>query len=174
MSYHGYAPGYAQVIDSPASIQITPMQIDTWNRDRMNLTGSRFVAGPEPRNSWAPEGAEYSGLLECPLTTRITKDIDADYVAMQSGSVCPRPITAAEECFAAVSKTFKSVNASTRVGPDATQPLGCSVLSSSDGGGVKALFNNLVLPGGADEGWSNRIRARRAADNCVLEIFPHR
>ena len=92
MSYHGYAPGYAQVIDSPTSIQITPMQIDTRNRDRMNLTGSRFVAGHEPRNSWAPEGAEYSGLLECPLTTRITKDIDSNYITMQSGSTCPKAI----------------------------------------------------------------------------------
>ena len=32
MSYHGYAPGYAQLIDSPTAFQITPMQIDTWNR----------------------------------------------------------------------------------------------------------------------------------------------
>jgi hypothetical protein len=28
-SYHGYAPGYAQVIDSPERFQITPMQVST-------------------------------------------------------------------------------------------------------------------------------------------------
>ena len=29
-SYHGYAPGYGQVIEAPQSLQLTPMQIDTW------------------------------------------------------------------------------------------------------------------------------------------------
>ena len=61
-------------------------------RDKMSKTGGKFVAGPEPRNSLAPEGAEYSGLLECPLTTRITKDIDSNYITMQSGSTCPKAI----------------------------------------------------------------------------------
>jgi len=47
-SFHGYAPGFAQVIQSPHSIQITPMQIDTWNRDLMNLDDPKmkFVPGP--------------------------------------------------------------------------------------------------------------------------------
>ena len=39
------------------------------------------VAGPLPSASEAPKGAEYSGLLECPMTTRITKAIDGGYVA---------------------------------------------------------------------------------------------
>merc|ERR1712038_276763 len=44
-SFHGYAPGYAQVIESPTSIYITPMQIDTWHRDKMNISaGSPFVS----------------------------------------------------------------------------------------------------------------------------------
>ena len=50
------------------------MQIDTWNRAEMNLTGSRFVPGPYPKNVLAPKtgpDAVYSGLLECPLTTRV-------------------------------------------------------------------------------------------------------
>merc|ERR1719183_2892330 len=83
-SFHGYPPGFAQVIVSPEKLQITPMQIDTWHRERMNLTGSPFVSGPVPRNSLAPtEGPDalYSGLLECPVTTRLHKDIDAGYVS---------------------------------------------------------------------------------------------
>ena len=41
-----YAPSYAQIIESPTEMQITPMQIDTWNRDKMNLsTNSPFVSG---------------------------------------------------------------------------------------------------------------------------------
>merc|ERR1719236_196466 len=48
-SFHGYAPGYAQVIDSPTQFQITPMQIDTWNRDKMNVSHpTKFVPGPAP------------------------------------------------------------------------------------------------------------------------------
>ena len=142
MSYHGYAPGFAQLIDSPTAFQITPMQIDTWNRDQMSNTGGRFVAGPEPRSSLAPKGAQYSGLLECPLTTRITKDIDSNYVTMQSGSSCSNAIKTAGECFEAVSKTFKSAKATNTTVSDAGQPGGCSAVSSTDGKGIKALFNN--------------------------------
>ena len=54
-SFHGYAPGYAQVIESPRQFHITPMQIDTWNRDKMNLTyPSKMVSGPVPRSTLAP------------------------------------------------------------------------------------------------------------------------
>ena len=56
------------------------MQIDTWNRDAMNLTGSKFVPGPQPKQSGArPRHGEemfYSGILECPLTTRVTKHLE--------------------------------------------------------------------------------------------------
>ena len=85
-SFHGYAPGYAQVIDSPEAIQITPMQIDTWQRDAMPRAGqpgaAKFVPGPVPRASLAPTSgpdAIYSGLLECPKTTRVHADLDNEY-----------------------------------------------------------------------------------------------
>ena len=54
-SFHGYPPSYAQVIYSPERFQFTPMQIDTWHREKMNLTGSPFVQGPVPRNAWSPK-----------------------------------------------------------------------------------------------------------------------
>lgn len=60
-SYHGFSPGHALVLESPTSVQITPMQIDTWNRDEMNINGSlppKFVAGPLPKASQAPPNAE--------------------------------------------------------------------------------------------------------------------
>ena len=76
-TYHGLAPPFAQIIGSPTHVSVVPMQIDTWNRDKMNLTGhSSFVPGIAPKNSYAPTtgvDAIYSGLLECPLTTRIRK-----------------------------------------------------------------------------------------------------
>lgn len=75
-TYHGLAPPFAQLIESPTHVSVVPMQIDTWNRDEMNLTNTKFVPGPTPKNSYAPTtgvDAIYSGLLECPLTTRIRK-----------------------------------------------------------------------------------------------------
>ena len=61
-SFHGYAPGYGQVLESPQELQLTPMQIDTWNRAEMDLLkGEPFVPGPLPRSSLAPPGAGYSG-----------------------------------------------------------------------------------------------------------------
>jgi len=75
-TYKGLAPPFAQIIGSPTRVSVVPMQIDTWNRDKMNLTGGAFVPGIAPKNSFAPTtgvDAIYSGLLECPLTTRIRK-----------------------------------------------------------------------------------------------------
>ena len=40
-TFHGFAPGHALVIDSPTAFQVTPMQIDTWNRAEMNISGNR-------------------------------------------------------------------------------------------------------------------------------------
>jgi len=61
---------------------------------------TKFVPGPMPRNSLAPHGAMYSGLLECPVTTRIRKLVDGGYVPLSRGS-CQHPIQSAAECFAA-------------------------------------------------------------------------
>ena len=56
------------------------MRVSTaWNRDKMNISGgSPFVPGPYPKMALAPRDgpdAIYSGLLECPLTDRIAKEI---------------------------------------------------------------------------------------------------
>ena len=41
-TYHGFPPGYALVVDSPTAMQLSPMQIDTWNRDAMNISGPGY------------------------------------------------------------------------------------------------------------------------------------
>ena len=95
-SYHGFPKGYAQLVHSPVTWKLQPMQIDTWNREN-NYTASKnggvnpfnmtswprgeFMAGPQPVNSWAPRhdsnpATVYSGLLECPCTDRITKVVE--------------------------------------------------------------------------------------------------
>ena len=138
LSYHGYAPGYVQVLESPTQFQITPMQIDTWNRDKMNLTGpTRFVPGPVPRSSLAPtEGPDalYSGLLECPLTTRIHKTVGTTYTLSNghTGSTfCASLITTAKVCGNAATQVLgNGTHYSTVVQSNNTAlPLGCSVTS---------------------------------------------
>lgn len=44
----GYPKGYAQIIELPDTFQITPMQIDTWNRNMNNAT---FLPGPLSKSS---------------------------------------------------------------------------------------------------------------------------
>ena len=51
----------AQLIDSPTTFHIQPMQIDTKNRF---YNGTDFKPGVLPRSSTAPPNASYSGLLE--------------------------------------------------------------------------------------------------------------
>ena len=146
-TYHGFPAPYARLIESPRQVQFTPMQIDTWHREKMsfNVSGSSpFVAGPQPRNSLAKHpNALYSGLLECPLTTRITKQMQADATLRMTGA-CPYPTTFASECFsnakAALGPSLDSlVDIKTSTGSDPTRPIGCSV--ALDDGDVSIFFN---------------------------------
>merc|ERR1740117_1733811 len=51
---HMAPPGYAQLVESPYQLSGSPMQIDTWNRDKMNINGGGpFVPGPVPKHSLA-------------------------------------------------------------------------------------------------------------------------
>jgi hypothetical protein len=216
-SFHGFAPGYAQIVKSPKTLQITPMYIDTWNRDKMNHTvdkdgnASPFAVGPVrilchstrspaspppphflctyslgrtapltqeschrhlcvalqlPRNSFAAPGAEYSGLLECPVTTRLRKDIAADYAVAAAGNGCDAPagaptetdgsgttgITTAAECFQAAAKELTLISnglAVTNTSIDREdRPPGCSVASDGAGQGVTVMFNHAAHSSG--------------------------
>eukprot|EP00980_Cylindrotheca_fusiformis_P016758 scaffold5048_cov121-Cylindrotheca_fusiformis.AAC.9 len=75
-SYHGYPKGYAQIVESPDTYMIAPMQIVTWNR---NMKNSSFLPGPLLRSSRIPPEAGYSGLLECPCTDRIDFELGMTY-----------------------------------------------------------------------------------------------
>lgn len=150
-TFHGSAPGFVQIIESPTEMQITPMQIDTWNRDKMNLTGnSPFVSGPVPRNSLAPTvgvDALYSGLLECPLTTRITKNIESNYDLLGSGRCDDKGLIAtAAECFSAAAKALGLRDSAgvllTKIVNEANTaaPTGCSITALS-AGKFEVVFN---------------------------------
>lgn len=136
------------------------MQIDTWHRARMNLSaGSPFVSGPVPRNSLSPTtgpDALYSGLLECPLTTRITKDIDSGYDVMAGGN-CPHQIQTAAECFSAVGKALGPTLAKgahhSIVSAPTTQVRGCSVAQNHSSGTLDIVFNTA-----ANQSSSSRVQ----------------
>jgi hypothetical protein len=134
-SFHGYAPGFAQLLQSPKEIQITPMQIDTWHRDEMDLDldSTRFVAGPLPRSSLAPKiNATYSGLLECPVSTRIHKHLPPQGFFPLAQGTCSKDgsITTSDDCLKAVTELVRETDSKTRIqqseGNDPNRPKGCS------------------------------------------------
>lgn len=128
-------------VEAPEQLLFGPMQINTRNPDG----SGRRCAGdcPLPRASKAPFNATYSGLLECPCTTRVTKEFGG-YLTQASG-VCNGPITTSTECFAAaatvVSQKKHGVAKNFTVS-DATVPHGCFV-KSGEQGTFEAVFNSL-------------------------------
>ena len=138
------------------------MFIDTWNRDEMNISGgSKFVAGPLPKHAESPEGARYSGLLECPLTDRIAKvfpgggssntgfnsTFSPTILPCKGGNssttVCEHAIVSAETCFAvAQRKVGKTVVLKTSTGASNTTASGCEFYCFVKR--MSAYFHNLM------------------------------
>ena len=163
-TYHALARPFAHVIESPEVVHVTPMQIDTWNRDEMSLTGSKFVAGPAPKRSLAPvtgPDAVYSGLLECPLTTRLRKhvttpwngtnatqlnDCAATNPAAPRACAAGRALNTSAACFAAARALPGLAPAAraalrTSTGSSTTMPAGCSLSLDAATGAATAYFN---------------------------------
>mmetsp|Transcript_19740 Transcript_19740/g.44426 ORF Transcript_19740/g.44426 Transcript_19740/m.44426 type:complete len:904 (+) Transcript_19740:70-2781(+) len=162
-SFHGYPNGYAQLIDSPRSWTVTPMQIDTRNRDCgvtpadvKNCT--KFTPGPEPRStrflSGVPQHTNYSGLLECPCTGSYggdpsiygpatkTKVLEHQYSTQGSGTcAADHRVASAADCFAAAPTLgINATHFSNNTVLDAKLPLACSVMLQPDGSAT-AYFN---------------------------------
>ena len=75
-SFHGTPRGYAQLIDSPATADFVHMSINTRNPAGHNLDPA---AAPQPRSSTSllpGAGSGWSGVLECPCTTRRVIDLE--------------------------------------------------------------------------------------------------
>lgn len=130
MSYHGYPRGYAQLIESPDVFKISPMQIDTWNRETM--TDARFSPGPLPKSSQTPDDAGYSGLLECPCSDRLEKKWAMTY-ALNSSDACTGAVQNASECFFAATAVNQSEKFSNHAITDPSKPTGCSIEQHHDG-----------------------------------------
>lgn len=150
-SFHAYAPPFAQIVESPTTFAGSAMQIDTWNRDKMNITGGPFVPGPVPRSSLAPKSGKdaiYSGILECPITTRIQKIYNPGSEGFNDSFVaqvtpCAHTITNEDSCFAA-GKALPGLGhatITTQTVHDADTPPGCTVAVSIDGSKAQFTFN---------------------------------
>merc|ERR1712180_157878 len=134
-SYHGYPRGMAQLIESPTTFHIQPMQIDTKNR---HYHGPDFRPDLLPRAA-APPNASYSGLLECPCTDRIVKKVEVEYTPQSQGS-CSVAVNNVTECFLAAYKVEGGkVDYNSSVS-SASLPSHCSVVKYKNGSTI-AYYN---------------------------------
>mmetsp|Transcript_19469 Transcript_19469/g.23306 ORF Transcript_19469/g.23306 Transcript_19469/m.23306 type:complete len:842 (-) Transcript_19469:99-2624(-) len=157
-SYHGYPSGYAQLIESPNEWHITPMQIDTRNRDcgvtpaDIHNCTNGYHPGPEPKQARMgfkvpTSGTNYSGLLECPCNGRFggdpafytdktkTKIIEHRFSALgnETCSVQHR-VSTPQACFDAAASVGVDVrHVSNMSVTDKSIPEGCTMAANSNG-----------------------------------------
>ena len=147
-SFHGYPEGYAQLIESPNMWHITPMQIDTRNRDcgvtPADITNcTKFLPGPEPKQAryglGIPPDTNYSGLLECPCNSRYggdpifyplanSKIIEHKYQLGSGACKSGQAVTEPSSCF--IGAQTLGLNASHFINQtlsDPKLPKGCSI-----------------------------------------------
>ena len=126
----------------------------------MNISGGDpFVPGPYPKHALAPrEGPDaiYSGLLECPLTDRIAKEVKGGASGFENTTVaqvfkcgatkepqvCEHSVETAAACFSSAAKLLgNSTKVTTKTVSDSSVPAGCSVSGSEDGSSATVTFN---------------------------------
>lgn len=139
-SFHGYPNKYAQLIYSPKYFNIQPMQIDTRNRNPKYINSSIFHAGLLPKRSAAPKNAPYSGLLECPCTTRKNISISHNYNTVISGG-CRNNIDNITSCQQQVVNLGGNVtHTNIQHISNPKYPSGCSFIQDSQG-----IVRNITL-----------------------------
>ena len=127
VSFHGYAKGFAQLIHSPTTWTNNPMIINT-NKKLTDDTSPGPIGGPQPRNSLAPQGADYQGILECPCTTKSDKILDG-YKTKSHGQCGADQIESGTECaHAAASAGMLPI-----VGNTSGAGFGCKATLGSEG-----------------------------------------
>ena len=188
-SYHGFAYPTAYVIDSPQSLHVMPMQIDTWNRDHMNISGgSPFVPGPVPKHSLAGKGrggpgaVPYSGILECPLTSRVQKTVQggngfndtvqpALFACSSKVTACEHTVDTAASCFAAAAAQGAGKKVTTSQGASSTMPGGCSITVNATTGTVAAFFNtNTKSEACCGQGVTSLVGATESLTRLAMSI----
>ena len=141
-SFHGYPNNKAQLIHSPKSFYIQPMQIDTRNRDPKYINDkSQYHPGLLPKNNKAPPTASYSGLSECPCTDRLKKNIKKTY-KIQSKGYCKKPILNETECYNQVSKQSGKIMGNLKIINSSNEPSGCYFIKDNKNQ-ITGYLNNI-------------------------------
>ena len=130
-SFHGYPNNYAQLVYSPMTFRIQPMQIDTRNRDIKYINDPVFHSSILPKNTGAPMNASYSGLLECPCTTRINKTYTHEYNSLTNG-YCSKPILDSKICYKQGLELSNTKFNNFNIINESSLPYGCSFRSNND------------------------------------------
>eukprot|EP01063_Lacrimia_lanifica_P013698 TRINITY_DN20314_c0_g1_i1.p1 TRINITY_DN20314_c0_g1~~TRINITY_DN20314_c0_g1_i1.p1 ORF type:complete len:742 (+),score=233.77 TRINITY_DN20314_c0_g1_i1:50-2227(+) len=128
--FHGAPKGAGSVVYSPATFSFYPMQINT-----NDGSGAKRASGPGPSH---PAGTHFnpdytvSPLIECPCTTRTTKQAGA--LTGQAAGRCQALPVGQEDCFAGAAHLFHSRVATNATVATAAAPPGCFVSRTAAGG----------------------------------------
>eukprot|EP01062_Namystynia_karyoxenos_P053990 TRINITY_DN4407_c0_g1_i1.p1 TRINITY_DN4407_c0_g1~~TRINITY_DN4407_c0_g1_i1.p1 ORF type:complete len:832 (+),score=241.78 TRINITY_DN4407_c0_g1_i1:80-2575(+) len=133
--------GYGQFLESPTHMALNPMLINTKN------PGGKGRGGPLPKargrdgggGSMAPPGANYSGLMECPCTTRVTRVLHGYTTVLHGSCAAGKGVGSAQECFNAAAVMVSPLLLN-RTLSDAARPAGCFLVANG-GAGYEAYFN---------------------------------
>jgi len=131
LSFHGFPPGYAQLVSNPNVFQIEPMMINT-----KSTTGVRGGPLPISNNIW-PADNPASGLIECPCTTRIKREPSPP--TLKSQGFCEKNFTTPLDCFDG-SVTLGYTAYQNLTVSDSTLPPYCTL--NTENGQTTVSFNN--------------------------------
>lgn len=144
-SYHGYPSGYAQLLHSPESWVVEPMQIDTHNR----AYGINEQVGYKPsftpkqdHNNMTQTNSGLSPLIECPCTTRISRSVRNQSQILTTGSCGASVVVSLGDCAAAVAALARV--SSSRTISNQSMPSGCIMVpDGKSGDSFTAIFNTI-------------------------------
>ncbi len=180
-SYHFYPKGYAQLLRKPHSFSVTPMQIDTWNRDTMAHT-SKFVPPRGNPHQYFPSSsssrivnnlseANYNPILECPCSDRLVKRSGMTYKLVPIKQSPPKPeppesLDNSTECFAAAENLLPSTNIAQRI--DSSNENRCEAVLRGDGS-LEAVWKTNETTNEASSLSSQSRNARAEPLDSIME-----
>lgn len=169
-TFHFFPPGYGAQVFSPNNAVVTPMIIDTMNRDGVPGTKSTRHGIVPPSSNVGPD-AMYSGIMECPCTDKWPKHISS-FSTLSSGKCTPE-ITDAQTCFASPANLgIGPVLTNTTVN-DNSRPYGCSVQGVSDGFDVVFNQNTNATMQCGEKSLSPRVTAvAESLVDIVVDLNP--
>lgn len=145
-SYHGYPSGYAQLLASPTSWIVEPMQIDTHNRNYDLTDTPGFQRWHLPKRTSNASITNLVGglspLIECPCSDRVARLRESTSEVIVSTTTCDasRAIKTLAECTAALGGMATVLDAITTHDPH--RPAGCLATPGAHPGSAHAVFND--------------------------------